>query len=315
MDTLVIQSGTRHGRVAELTRSREGSLTIGRSFKNDLVLTDMHVAPRQIEILQNGGQWELSVLDHTNPVHHNGKKIGAESPVIQSGDQLTVGRTKLLLFSEGHVVEHTRKLVLSSWLSRESINPILPIVILLLVCLFDFTLAYFEGSTTLTWEELASGELLSVVLIVVWAGVWAISGRIVRHQYHFRLQVIATSAVFLFASLVGVLAEYLAYPFHRPSADELIGWAVFFVTLSLLLHLNLVVATNIQRTVLTSSVLAGLVTVVAYGFYLFKEPEELQYKPIYSADLKPPILGFYRGGSLEDYFSKLSTVVEDLPET
>lgn len=314
MDTLIIQSGTRHGRVAELTRSREGSLTIGRSFENDLVLTDLHVAPRQIEILQDGGQWRLSVLDYTNPVLHNGRKISGESQIIQSGDQITVGRTRLSLFSEGHAVEHTRKLVLSNWLSRESISPIFPIVVLLLVCLFDFTLAYVEGSTALKWEELASGELLSAVLIVLWAGVWAVSGRIVRHQYHFGLQVIATATLFFLATLVGIFAEYLAYPFHSPSVDEAIGWIVFFVTLSLLLHLNLIVATNVQKTTLASSVLAGLVTVVVYGFYFFEESEVLQYKPVYSTELKPPILGFHRGSSLEGYFSDLSTVVEDLSE-
>lgn len=314
MDTLVIQTGTRQGRVAELIRVREGSLSIGRSFENDLVLTDLHVAPRQIEIVRDGDQWRLSVLDRTNPALHNGKKITEESPIIQSGDRLTIGRTRLSLFSEQHPVEDTRKLVLSSSLSRESINPLLPIVVLLLACLFDAVLTYFEGSTTLQWEELFSGELLAAVLIVIWAGVWAIAGRIVRHQYHLGLQIIATAAVFLFSSLLGFFAEYVAYPFHSPFVDEVIGWVIFFAILALLLRLNLTVATNIQRTALASFVLAGLVVVVLYGFYFFDDPEEVQYVPAYSAELKPPGLGYSRSSSLDEYFSELSSVAEDLTE-
>ena len=314
MGTLVIQTGTRQGRVAELIRVREGSLSIGRSFENDLVLTDLHVAPRQIKIVQDEGQWRLLVLDHTNPVLHNGKKITEESPVIQSGDRLTIGRTRLSLFSEQHPVEDTRKLVLSNWLSPDRINPILPIVVLFLACLFDFAFSYFEGSTTLTWEALVSGQLLAAVLIVIWAGSWAVSGRIVRHQYHFGLQIVATAAVFFFASVLDIFVEYVAYPFHSPTVDEVVGWIFFFGILALLLRLNLIVATNIQRSALASSVLAGLVTAVVYGFYFFDDTQEVQYVPVYSAELKPPGIGFSRESSLDDYFSDVFTVTEGLQE-
>jgi pSer/pThr/pTyr-binding forkhead associated (FHA) protein len=314
MGALVIQTGTRQGRVAELTRVREGSLSIGRSFENDLVLTDLHIAPRQIEIVQDEDNWRLVVLDHTNPVFHNGKKITQQSPVIQSGDRLTIGRTRLSLYSEQHPVEDTRKLVLSNWLSPDTINPILPIVVLFLACLFDFAFSYFEGSTTLNWEALVSGELLAAVLIIIWAGIWSVSGRIVRHQYHFGLQIIATAAVFLFASILGTAVEYVAYPFHSAAVDESVGWIFFFVILALLLHLNLIVATNIQRAALASSVFAGLVSAVVYGFYFFDDPLDVQSVPVYSAELKAPGIGYSPTISLEDYFLDVSRVVANLPD-
>ena len=167
----------------------------------------------------------------------------------------------------------------SNWLSGESISPIFPVVLLLLACVFDFASTYVESSTNLKWEEVASAELLSVVLIVLWAGIWAVAGRVLRHQHHFGLQIIVTVAIFVFAGLVGRLAEYIAYPFHNPSVDELMGWLVFFVAFSLLLRLNLMVATSVHRPGLVSSVSTGLVVAVTYGFYMFEKTEEIQYEP------------------------------------
>lgn len=312
METLVIQTGTRHGRVAELSRSREDSFTIGRSFNNDLVLTDLHVAPQQLKLSREGETWTLSVLDETNPVLLNGKRVTDESPVVKSGDRLSIGRTRLSIFSEDHPVEQTRKLVLSNWLSGESINPILPVAMLLLACLIDFTLSYFEASTSLKWEEVASDELFAAVVIVLWAGIWAITGRIVRHQHHFGLQILATVAIFVFAGLLAMLAEYIAYPFHSPSVDELTGWLVFFAILSLLLRFNLMIATSIHQPGLVASVMAGLLVSVIYGFYIFGNTGEFQYKPVYSAELKPPIIGLYRGISTADYFSQTAKAIESL---
>jgi len=314
LETLVIQTGTRHGRYAELTRSHEGSLTIGRGFDNDLVLTDVHVAPQQLKFLREGDHWRLVVLDDTNPVLLNGNKVIGDSPIVKSGDRLVIGRTKLSLFAEDHQVEPTRKLMRSNWRSDKPISPFLPVILLLLACLFDSALTYFESSTNLKWEELAAAELMSAVLIVIWAGIWAIAGRIVRHQHQYGRQIIATLAAFVFGGVLAILSEYIVQPFHSASVEELTGWIVFFVTFSLLLCLNLTIATNIYRPGLVSSMFAGLVIAVTYGLFVFLETETYLYEPAYSASLKPPIIRLYKGIPLEEYFSEASEIFESLED-
>jgi hypothetical protein len=86
------------------------------------------------------------------------------------------------------------------------------------------------------------------------------------------------------------------------------------VILALLLHLNLIVATNIQRAALASSVFAGLVSAVVYGFYFFDDPLDVQSVPVYSAELKAPGIGYSPTISLEDYFLDVSRVVANLPD-
>jgi pSer/pThr/pTyr-binding forkhead associated (FHA) protein len=309
MDTLVVQAGIRHGRAADLARSHDGMLSIGRGYGNDLVLTDLHVAPQQLAFYRDGLQWKMMVLDHTNPVLLNGKQVSGESAVVQSGDTITIGRTRLAIFSAEHPVERTRKLVLSNWLARDVESLYMPIAILLAVCLFDLLLGFFEGSTDLKWEDAAYSEMFAVVLIVLWAGLWSLAGRIFRHQQQFGLQLMATVAVFLFASLLSLVGGYLAYSFHSTMADEILGWGVFFIVLVVLFRLNLIIATNIGDTRLVSVVLGVVVTGLTYGFLRLGQADEFHYEAEYSSVVKPPFAHIISGISADDYFSRVAKKV------
>ncbi len=314
MDTLVIQTGVKHGRVAELARSRAGRLSIGRGYDNDLVLTDPHVAPRQLEFSQENGQWHMRVLDNTNPVLLNDRRVSGEATPVHSGDQVTIGRTRLSLYAADHPVDHTRKLVLSNWLTLENTGPILPLLVLLGVCLIDLVLLHFEGSTDLKWEVSAYRILLSGVIIVVWAGIWALAGRILRHQHHFGLQLIATAAVSLFATLLSFTAIYLAYPLHSVNVSEAFDWAVFFVILVVLVRVNLLIATNVRDTLLRATTIAVLVIVVSYAFTIFGEEDVIQFQPEHANTLMPPGFQVFGGVAVEDYFAQAAKEIRALDE-
>ena len=85
MDSLVVQTGGRGGRIAELARSREGRLSVGRGYGNDLVLTDHHVAPEQLIFCHEGEQWLMHVLDRANPVLLNNKRVRNDQIAVSSG--------------------------------------------------------------------------------------------------------------------------------------------------------------------------------------------------------------------------------------
>ncbi len=306
MDSLVIQTGGRSGRIAELTRSQEGRLSVGRGYGNDLVLTDQHVAPDQLMFCQEGEHWLMQVLDHVNPVLLNNKRVRGDQVTVTSGDKVTVGRTRLSLYSNAHPVEQTRKLVLSNWLAMEGTSFILPLIALLGSCAVDLVLSYFEGSTRLEWEEYAYGVLFSGVVIVGWAGIWAITGSIVRQQQHFGLQLIVASMISLSATLLSFIAAYLAYPFHSTIVTEIFEWVFLFIILFALLQLNLLIATNIRNTLAVAFALAALVSGVAFAFLYFGEEEEAFYLPQPSSALVPPSFQLSREIELDDYFSRVA---------
>lgn len=312
MDTLVVQMGVKHGRVAELTRSHDGKLSVGRSYENDLVLTDRHVAAHQVEFFEGESSWKMRVLDRTNPVLLNSKPVEEETVEIASGDKVTLGRTRLSLFSTSDSVEPASKLVLSNWLARDSSSMWQSLLFLFAVIVFDFLLTYLEGSIDLKWQGDARDGLFVAICIVLWAGLWALAGRVFRQQHHMGLQLLATTAVYLLAVCFGVLAVLIAGTVYSVPFNEYVGYGMFLVLLVILFRLNLLIATNLQRTFLTALILAVLVVATPYAFYKLADTEEFEYTPAYSHDLVPPFVQFGAGVTADEYFSASRAEAEAL---
>lgn len=313
METLVVRLGGRYGRVAELARSHGSALTVGRGYENDLVLTDLHVGPRQLVFRKNEDQWLMRVLDHTNPVLLNNKPVEGDVIPVSSGDQVTVGRTRLALYAADHPVEQTRRLVLSNWLTSETIGPMAALLVLLVASALDLILNFFENSTDLDWALTGYTIGFSAFIILVWAGIWAVAGRIVRQQHHFGLQLAATAVVSLLATVISLAATYIAYPFHSFSITQSIGWMAGFVTLLILLHLNLLIATNMRNPLPVAAVFSALLVGVSYAFMLYSFDDESHYVPEYSSTLlPPPLTQIFPANSVDAYYAQLEQEMSTL---
>jgi len=312
MGTLVAQVGIKHGRVAELTRSAQGKLSIGRGFDNDIVLTDLHVAPKQVRFYQGDTQWYLEVLDTTNPILLNGKSINLASTPINSGDTITIGRTNISLFSENHPVEQTKKLVLSSWLYRSSNSYILPFIFLLFVCSVDSLTSFFQESTDLKWKEYALNILLLGFCIIIWSGLWSLAGKLFRHQQHFNSQLISTSIACLTLSVLMPVTPYLEYLTNSLFIREIADYIVIFFSLAILFRLNLFFSTNIKNTLTVSTIFTGILLSFIYFTSDFLNDDEFNYTSEHSTVLKPPLAYFGNGVSVNTYFNNLEKVVNSL---
>lgn len=125
--------------------------------------------------------------------------------------------------------------------------------------------SYFEAYIDFIRELVAVAELSFAIFIAIWAGIWAVTGRIICHQHQFGLQVAVTAAVSVFASIIDLFSGYLVNPLQSASIEVAMSWLVFFISFALLLRFNLAIATNLNRLGLASSKLAGLVIAAFYG--------------------------------------------------
>lgn len=312
METLIIHSGLRQGRVAELTRSQGERLAVGRGFDNDLVIADVHIAPRQLEFVRENDTWTLRVLDFTNPVQLNDRVVGAAPVEIRSGDKLTIGRTRLGLYDAAHPVERTRKLVISNWIERYAGNAVAPLLLLAAACLLDVGSSYFEASTQLDWTEYIYGILFMGIVVVAWSGLWALVGRIIRHQGQFGLHLMATSACYMLLVVLTLGVSYLIYNLHDPVAEELQAWLVTLIALVALLRLNLLIATHVEHPLRVAAFFGALTVGLWYGLIVFGEDDEFEFSPVYSSTLQPPLLNIGAGSAPDDYFEQVSNRVLEL---
>jgi Inner membrane component of T3SS, cytoplasmic domain len=314
LEAIVVQVEARHGRVAEFSRSSGKHIRVGRAYDNDLVLTDLHVAPHQLRFFREDEQWFMEVTDQVNPVLLNKRPVTEKQCAVGAGDEITVGRTRLHVFSIDHVVEPTRKLMVSNLLALENTGPFLPLAVLIGVSLIDLVTNFFYSSTNLKWLEQVYAVLFSAVICVVWAGLWAIAGRILRQQHHFGLQLIVASGFSLLMTVLAIAANYVAFHAFDAGVEEFVSWLVYACMLLILFRLNFMIATNVQRPLLASFIATALLLGAVYGMYYPWDDEEFEYAPVYSEILLPPPLVVTGGDSAQEYFSDVSDAFQAMEQ-
>ena len=68
MESLIIQLGAKHSKLAEIYRCDSEVINVGRSFRNQLVLTDPYVEPHQAKFYTTDISWRLQIKEHTNRI-------------------------------------------------------------------------------------------------------------------------------------------------------------------------------------------------------------------------------------------------------
>ena len=313
MDALIIQLGIKQGRSLELVRSRGTELTVGRGFDNDVVLTDIHIAPKQVRFYQQDQQWRVEILDDTNPVLVNNQVIASGS-VIQSGDNMVLGKTRVKLFSSSHAVADTQKLANYNRFQRFSRSWLMPLVAIVFVFACSVLHSYFGSSTTLKWSGYASEALVEVMLILLWAGLWALAGRLFRHQALFGAQLLATALIAVLYTFSAPLSEYFDYATSSLQTGLMLDMLLGTLLLALLLQLNLSFATNIRRPLLVGALLSIAVTATAESMNFFSSQDNYSFRPDFSSTLKPAFANPGGGESLSRFFDELNNEIDKLED-
>lgn len=304
MEELIIQQNKRHGRLSEFVKSTSESLTLGRGFNNDVILSDYFIAAEQVRFDYEQGQWIIKILDDTNPVLLNDKPISADGSTIKSGDQLTVGRTHLVLLLSSHPIERTRKLMLSNWMYHKGLRITLPVIMVLISALLAVFTDYQETTSKIKWGQMAGGGLAYIFFLSFWAGCWALVGRLLRHKPNFFAQLFYTSLVMALLNTGMLFSGYAEYI----TANNIIGYLVeggfWLLFLSVLLKYNLTYATEIKkRGWISFSVIAVLMFFTFSMSYLQKQ--EFNTYPDYSKTLKPPFAKWSSDQSVEVYLQDI----------
>jgi hypothetical protein len=304
VDRLNVQVASRGSRPLELVRSCGERLSIGRAYGNDVILADPYVAPQQLLFERGEDGWRVRVLDRTNEVCLNGRALAENVEPLRSGDRLTVGRSELVVYADDHPVEATRRLLLAPGNGRWRAGPAVAFAALALVCTFDVVTEFYATSSDLEWRRYAYAGLFYAALLTIWAGLWAVAGRLLRHQPHFSAQLLATVAVSFGLSLVYPAADYLDFL----TGSALVGQCAYYVIglgdLTLLLRANLLLATNLRHAGLAALCVAGMAVGLVFAAQRFAQ-EDFDPEPTYSSVVKPPFAHVTRDLSVDEFLARV----------
>ena len=311
MEELIIQQSKRHARLNEFIKSVGNTVTLGRGFHNDVILSDHFIAAEQLRFDYEDGQWVLKLLDQTNPVLVNNKSITDASVVINSGDELTVGRTHLTLILSNHPVERTRKLLISNWMYHRNLHYIIPIIMLLLSTILAVFTEYQEATSKIRWGLFVASGLGYVVMLLFWVSIWSMVGRILRHKPNFMAQLFYT-AFFLAVLNMGML--FYGYTTYATSS-EILGLILesgfLLLILGMMLKYNLLFSTELKHCNRVAFSAVALTMLFTFSIMNLGQ-KEFNSHPDYSNSVKPPAAKWSKDIILHDYMKTVDSQFDEL---
>lgn len=244
--------------------------TLGRGYHNDIILSDPHVSASHLRIEYDGESWSVADLGSENGLFVNEKQRKGETCRLSSGDVLRVGRTELRVFSPSHPVSDTLLLQKASPLFRFLSKPANAWLS------FMAAVAVMTGWTYLeVWSDQV-GMTLSVAagatffFIMVWAGLWSVVGRLVRHRPHFQSHIALISLYTIGSALFWYVQAYLNFLSSENTLAMATSYTLNIALFTVLLYGALSLATDLPKKRRTLSALyfsmgAGI-SVFALGY-------------------------------------------------
>jgi hypothetical protein len=210
------------GHVAERVRIDHLPTHIGRAYTNHVVVDDPYVCPLHASVFADEqGRLICRDRDSVNGLRNGTGGDRVASLELHSGTEFRIGRTVLRYRAADHplaptLVDHRQK---ASRLTSPYVAVVAGVAVFLLSCLESFL-----GSVErVTAAAIVSEPLMAVSMLLTWAGLWSLVGRIVVSRFHFAPHVTIAGGAILSFMVLSVASEWTEFFFPALPALWLAG--------------------------------------------------------------------------------------------
>jgi hypothetical protein len=309
----VVEWLDRNGRVEQRVALRGESVRIGRAYDNDLILDDVHVSPHHAQILLDAdGRWILRDLGSINGIRAGGSHKPITELVLAGEQTFSLGHAQLRFRSTDFPVPEAVPL-------RERRHLHLGLLLALcapLACLAAFGVdALLDSHEAFGALKMLNAVLLPFVAMLIWAGLWALIGRLMVQRLHFLEHLAVISFALLFVTVFESLAHQGAFAF---SLDSALPWASALVsctTFVLIVYGHLRFASRLRpRTVFAAAMIFGVLLAGAAQIRQLVYMQQFSSRPRFNFTLAPPAWRLAHADTTQAFYAQTSDLTKALEE-
>jgi hypothetical protein len=287
------------------------SIIVGRGYRCDVILSDPYVSAEHVRIFKEESGWKVEDLGSKNGLYLKKEKKIVKEIFIESGQEISIGKTVIKILSPGHVVVPTKRLIQKSKFYRILGNPVfIGLSLLAVICVFILE-AYLTSSKPMTVGRLVSSSVGIALGIVVWGGLWAFVGRLIKKETRFFLHISVSALFFLFMLPINNLATYVGFMTSSTLFEGVIFIIFFWIVFTSLLVRTLALATNItsrMRVVISNAI--TVVLIVTAVLFVFTYKDDFSAYPGYYSVLKYPAVKILPSKSIDQFFEQSSVIFD-----
>jgi pSer/pThr/pTyr-binding forkhead associated (FHA) protein len=263
---MIVEILERRG-VRQRIRLRAFPATIGRGLENDVILDDRYVDKLHATLEWDGGG-TLLVVDQRSLNGTFDAQTGQRLVryPLRSGAEIRVGRTTLRFLDEAHPLEPTLAEPPGAQSPLRIESPVMALGIAAFTAAMMGVNNYLGKTSRVTPSSLLGDALVMLLVVVVWAGMWAFVNRLTQQRFRFLEHfAIACLALVAFTASSG-LFEYLRFFFTGGFGWEILAGAAALVIAVLMLSAHLARVSTMgrwPRLLWAGGVIGGLAGVAA----------------------------------------------------
>jgi hypothetical protein len=306
---------TRAGAVRTRLRLDALPLTIGRGYANDLILDDPYVDARHARITRDEeGRLRVEDLGSLNGLAAEGGPARAAWVEAGAGTEVRLGRTTLRFRDPEEPVPPAlpdaaegAEPAPARWLATPAGRLAVSGAALAAVAVYTWLGSYQRSSAS----EVFAGVLAFGMLGALWAGIWAIAGRVVVHRFHFLGHFAVASAVVLAILAWVALGEWVSFlfPDNPVSSVAEIGVGLALVAALVAGHLGLASALPRGHRWRAGVATSGFLLAVG-GLAALTDGESFSDVPQFPGVLKPVRAHWLPVDSREE-FARMATELKE----
>jgi hypothetical protein len=287
-------------------------VTLGRTYGNQVILSDPFVCPLHLKIAQDEqGRLVATDMDSVNGSYPAGGKEPVTQWELHSGSQFRIGHTVLRYVSVDHPLAPTLvdRAVKESLLASPYAAAISAVGLVLLLCLDG----YLSSVERVTVAKIISEPWITVSMLATWAGMWALASRLVVSRFNFARHVTIACIALLTISALAVVAEWTEFFWPRLPMLWIAGVFGYGLVLAGLVYGHLGAASPLRRrSRLWAAAAVSLVVVGSSAISDFAARSKFSTVMEYSGVVKPIDAALVPATSVDEFFGSSEQLKEEL---
>ncbi len=259
-------------------------ITIGRGYRNDVVVDDPYADPLHAVVSLEDEQLTVTDQSSLNGVQDSKGRALSGKAIVRSGDSIVIGQTQIRLLDEQHPLAETLPLHNHSTLGKRLHRWLGNIWFAILLSLLSGVLYLDEiYLDTLREQELShyltEGLTYYAGLLIITA-ILSFIGKVARKHWHFAMNLSFVSLLAIGGTLLEQPFSILQFNFSFGSylwLFDVISVTLLCTLLAMLFLFNLPLQKRLYRHLITSSV-----ALLVFGFLFVTEQRTIETKYVYS---------------------------------
>lgn len=289
---IIIEEITRNHKLLHRHILKQNTISIGRDYQNDIILTDPHICPQHLSLSYAENNWHINDNNSVNGTvleNNQCKKQSTHQQVINDGDVIILGKSQLRILFSDHQVANTVAFSPFESLIDLIRHPVAVFISIALFILIAGNISYLNQPTETNISQLFVSAFSMSLLFALWPAGVALMSHLTKHDPRILAQLGISFIFFILLWLASLLEEIIAF---NSASNSILGLIVALVPIGLafsLLWLNSYIGFHVsaKRRVIVALCITTLLFGGTYLLQYSKKPE-FNPHPQYNATIMAP---------------------------